>query len=103
MFGVVGVFNVHGVFPLSLVQMVDTVHPFGVGIHISTHKLRKVFCNGGTVAPCHFLQKVFAFNGQLCKWIREMAEINRRSQSYFIELALDKLIELTGGYGDGEA
>nr|DAH08346.1 MAG TPA: hypothetical protein [Caudoviricetes sp.] len=45
--------------------MVDTVHPFGVGIHISTHKLRKVFCNGGTVAPCHFLQKVFAFNRQL--------------------------------------
>ena len=38
-----------------------------------------------------------------CKWIREMSVINRRSQSYFIELALDKLIELTGGYGDGEA
>ena len=65
MHGVVGVFNVHGVFPLSLVQLVDTVHPFGVGIHISTHKLRKIFCNGGTVAPCHFLQKIFAFDGQL--------------------------------------
>lgn len=37
-----------------------------------------------------------------CEWIREMSAINRRSQSYFVELALDKLIELTGGYGDGE-
>lgn len=48
-------------------------------------------------------RKCFYLPDKQCKWIREMADINRRSESYFVELALDKLIELTGGYEDGEA
>ena len=64
MHGVVGVFNVHRVSPLLFVQMVDTFHPFGVGIHISLYKLRKILCNCDTVAQCHFLKKIFALDGQ---------------------------------------
>lgn len=35
------------------------------------------------------------------KWLHEMALINNRSKSYFISLALEKLIDMTGGYSDG--
>lgn len=33
-----------------------------------------------------------------CKWISEMAKLNNKPESFFVKLALDKLIELTGGY-----
>ena len=32
------------------------------------------------------------------KWVSEIAEINGRSESYIVQLALEKLIEMTGGY-----
>lgn len=35
------------------------------------------------------------------KWLSEMSALNDRSKSYFISLALEKLIEMTGGYTDG--
>ena len=34
------------------------------------------------------------------KWLREMAEINMRSESFFVQRAIDCLAELLGGYGD---
>lgn len=32
------------------------------------------------------------------KWLTDMAELNDRPKSYFVQLALDKLIEILGGY-----
>lgn len=34
------------------------------------------------------------------KWLKEMAELNIRPASYFVRLALEKLIEMTGGYDE---
>ena len=47
-------------------------------------------------------RKCFYIPERQCQWIKEMAALNRRSESYFVELALEKLIEITGGYGDGK-
>lgn len=30
-------------------------------------------------------------------WLEEMAEINARSKSYLVKMAIDKLIDMTGG------
>lgn len=35
------------------------------------------------------------------QWLKEMAALNKRPASYFVCLALEKLIEMTGGY-DGQ-
>ena len=32
------------------------------------------------------------------EWIEDMAKVNGRSKSYIIRLAVEKLIEMTGGY-----
>lgn len=40
----------------------------------------------------------FYIEEQQKKWLQDMAEINDRPESYFVRLALDKLIEMTGGY-----
>ena len=34
------------------------------------------------------------------KWLQEIAELNGRSESYIVQLAIEKLVEITGGYGD---
>lgn len=34
------------------------------------------------------------------EWLEEMCLLNNRSKSYFVDLALGKLIEMTGGFGD---
>ena len=35
------------------------------------------------------------------RWLEEMAKLNDKSKSYFVRLALDYLIEVTGGIPDG--
>ena len=44
--------------------------------------------------------KSFYLPEKQIKWLQEMAEINRRPQSFFVEVAIEKLIEITGGYPD---
>lgn len=46
--------------------------------------------------------KSFYLPEKQIQWLQSMAEINRRPQSFFVEVAIEKLIELTGGYPDVE-
>lgn len=39
---------------------------------------------------------------RIANWLEVMAQINDRPKSYLINLALEHLIEQTGGYGNGE-
>ena len=43
-------------------------------------------------------RKCFYISERHAKWLQEMAEINMKSESWLVKLAIEELIEQTGGY-----
>lgn len=47
------------------------------------------------------IRKTYYVHDKQAKFIKDLAEINFRSESFMIEKAIDLLAEHLGGYGDG--
>lgn len=45
-------------------------------------------------------RKCIYLPGKQAAWLKDIAELNGRSESYIVQLAIEKLVEMTGGYED---
>lgn len=43
-------------------------------------------------------RKCIYLPGKQAAWLKDIAEVNGRSESYIVQLAIEKLVEMTGGY-----